>query len=110
MSKVYAPQVPSRFDQGSGLWIPSVDLAAAEQFGEMVHCLPPGATRLHLGQLVVALREKMSEFEPGDFVIAVGDPSLIAAASIIAYKKVGFLQLLKWDRLGRVYIPVVIKP
>jgi hypothetical protein len=110
MPKVYAPQVPARFDTGSGLWIPSVDLGAATQFGEIVECLPPGATRLHTAQLVVALKDQMSEYSPEDFVIAVGDPSLIAAASVIAYKKVGYIQLLKWDRLSRVYIPVTIKP
>lgn len=106
MPKVYAPQVPAKFDPGTSLWIPNVNMRTAEAFGELKVCLPNGASRLHVGQLVVALREQMSEVTADDWLIAVGDPSLIAAAAVIMFKKTGGLRILKWDRMMAGYIPV----
>lgn len=107
MSKVYAPQVPSKYDAATKLWVPSINLEPARLFGELVVMLPPNANRLHINPLVVALREQMKDFGPDDYVIAVGDPSLIAAASCIATKKTGgLLRILKWDRQSSSYIPV----
>jgi hypothetical protein len=107
MPKVYAPQVPSKFDPATKLWVPSINLDPAKQFGDLVVMLPPNANRLHINPLVVALREQMKDFAPEDYVIAVGDPSLIAAASCIAVKKTnGLLRILKWDRQTSSYIAV----
>lgn len=107
MSKVYAPQVPSKFDPATKLWVPSINLDPAKQFGEVVTMLPPNANRLHINPLVVALREQMKDFSAEDYIVAVGDPSLIAAAACIAVKKTGgLLRILKWDRQTSSYIAV----
>lgn len=107
MSKVYAPQVPSKFDAATKLWVPSINLDPAKQFGELVVMLPPNANRLHVNPLIVALREQMKDFTADDYIVAVGDPSLIAAAACIAVKKTaGLLRILKWDRQTSSYIPV----
>lgn len=109
MPKVYAPQVPSKYDAATRLWVPSVNLTPASAFGEVVVMLPPNANRLHIAPLITALREQMKEFSDEDYVIAVGDPSLIAAASCIAARKTGTLRILKWDRQTTSYIPVEAK-
>lgn len=107
MSKVYAPQVPSKYDPATKLWVPSINLEPATEFGELVVMLPPNANRLHINPLIVALREQMKDFTKDDYIIAVGDPSLIAAASCIAVRKTsGLLRILKWDRQTSSYIPV----
>lgn len=107
MPKVYAPQVPSKYDAATKLWVPSINLEPAKAFGDLVIMLPPNANRLHINPLVVALREQMKEFSTDDYVIAVGDPSLIAAAACIAAKKTsGLLRILKWDRQSSNYLPV----
>lgn len=107
MSKVYAPQVPSKYDPATKLWVPSINLEPATAFGEVVVMLPPNANRLHINPLILALREQMKEFNKDDYIIAVGDPSLIAAASCIAVRKTaGLLRILKWDRQTSSYIPV----
>lgn len=107
MPKVYAPQVPSRYDAATRLWVPSINLEPAKPFGEVVVMLPPNANRLHINPLVVALREQMKDFSADDYIVAVGDPSLIAAAACIAVKKTGgLLRILKWDRQTSTYIPV----
>lgn len=107
MPKVYAPQLPSRYDAATHLWIPTVNLAPAERFGAVVVALPPNANRLHLAPLIVALKERLANYTKEDFIVAVGDPSLIAAAACIASKKTGgLLRILKWDRQTSQYIAV----
>lgn len=107
MPKVYAPQVPSKYDAATKLWVPSINLDPAKAFGDLVVMLPPNANRLHINPLVVALREQMKDFSAEDHVIAVGDPSLIAAAACIAAKKTGgLLRVLKWDRQSSSYLSV----
>ena len=110
MSKVYAPQVPSKYDPATKLWVPSINLDPANTFGEVVVMLPPNANRLHINPLIVALREQMKDFNENDYIVAVGDPSLIAAASCIAVRKTnGLLKILKWDRQTGSYIPVEVQ-
>lgn len=110
MSKVYAPQLPSRFDASTRLWIPSINIDPARKFGEVVVMLPPNANRAHTAPLVQAMREQMRDYTADDYVIAVGDPSLIAVAACIAAKKAqGTLRMLKWDRQMANYIPVEIQ-
>lgn len=110
MPKVYAPQVPSRYDAATKLWIPSLNMEPAKAHGELVVMLPPNANRLHIAPLVVALREQMKDFTAEDYLVAVGDPSLIACAACIAAKKNnGVLRLLKWDRQANTYLVVEAK-
>jgi hypothetical protein len=110
MNKVYAPQQPSRMDAGTRLWIPTVNLDDARRWGEVVVMLPPDANRLHTAPLVAAMKDRMADFDDGDHLIAVGDPSLIAAAACIAVRKTGgTLRMLKWDRQSSNYISVELK-
>jgi len=107
MPKVYAPQVPSKYDQATKLWIPAINLEPAKTFGELVVMLPPNANRLHINPLITVLREQMENFTTDDYIVAVGDPSLIAAAACIAVKKTnGLLRILKWDRMAGLYLAV----
>lgn len=107
MPKVYAPQVPSKYDAASRLWVPSINLDRARDHGELVVMLPPNANRLHMHPLIGALREQMKDYGPEDYIVAVGDPSLIAAVACIAARKTGgLLRMLKWDRQTSSYIAV----
>lgn len=110
MAKVFVPQQPSKFDPATRLWIPTINLEPAKEFGEVVVMLPPNANRLHTAPLVAALKDRMQDFGPDDYIVAVGDPSLLAAAACIAGRKTGgFLKMLKWDKMSRSYIAVEIK-
>jgi len=105
MARVFAPQQPSRFDTATRLWIPTMNMQAAEKYGQLVVLLPPDANRLHIVPLLEALKSGMVTFGADDWLVAVGDPSLIAAAACIAVRKTGgLLRLLKWDRLTSDYI------
>lgn len=110
MAKVYAPQQPSRFDIGTRLWIPTMNMDPAAKHGELVVLLPPNANRLHTAPLLAALKDGMDKFTADDFLVCVGDPSIIAAAACIAVRKTGgLLRLLKWDRLTSDYIATELR-
>lgn len=111
MPKVYVPQVPSKYDAATKLWVPTINLDPAKMFGELAVMLPPNANRLHINPLVGALREQMKDYSSDDHIVAVGDPSLIAAAACIAVRKTGgLLKILKWDRQTSNYISVEARP
>jgi hypothetical protein len=110
MNKVYAPQQPSRFDTTLSMWVPTMNMQPARKFGELVVLLPPDANRLHTAPLLATLKERMEHFDTEDWLICVGDPSLIAAAACIAARKTGgVLRLLKWDRMASDYISTEMK-
>lgn len=110
MAKVYAPQIPQKRDAPTKLWIPSINIDPALKYGELVVMLPPNANRLHIAPLVAALQEQMANYTRDDYLVAVGDPSLIAAAACIAIRRTnGLLRILKWDRLSSTYLPVEVE-
>lgn len=105
MPTVFVPQVPSR--QIDGNWMPQVDLSAAGKFGRVEIMLPPGANRLLVTQMYEVVREKLRDFGPEDWILALGDPSIYAAAACYATKRNnGTLRLLKWDRKTSDYLPM----
>lgn len=107
--RVFAPQVPSRYDSATRLWIPTMNLEPAHRYGEVVVMLPPNANRLHTAPLIAAMREQMADFNDRDCLIAVGDPTLIAAAALIAARKTGgVVRMLKWDRMAGDYLLVEV--
>lgn len=86
-----------------------MNLDQSRRFGELIVLLPPAANRLHSAPLVQAIKEGMREFCKEDYIIAVGDPTLIAACACIAHQKTGILRVLKWDRISSDYISVEMK-
>jgi len=105
MPNVYVPQVPSRMK--SGIWVPQVDISAARKFGDVIELLPPEASRLHVAPLISVIREKMKNYTSDDYIVALGDPSIIAIVACFAYANAGStLRILKWDRQTGDYIPV----
>lgn len=109
MTKVYVPQVPSRFDQDVKAWVPTVDLTSAQRFGEIVVVTQPQAYRMAVSQLVPAMKYKMADFAAADYLIALGDPTIMITAALIAASHTGGrVKLLKWDRRLSDYIELEI--
>ena len=108
--RVFVPQEPSKHDKPSGLWVPTVNLQPATKHGEVIVMLPPQANRLHTVPLIHVMKDRMADYNEHDFIVAVGDPSLIAAAACIATRKTGgLLRMLKWDRIASDYLITEIK-
>ena len=110
MPKVFVPQQPSRYDTGTQLWVPTINLEPASKHGEIIVLLPPEANRLHTAPLVEVLKERMTGYTQEDFIVAVGDPTLMVAATCIAARMTrGLVRMLKWDRRTGDYVAVEIR-
>lgn len=106
-SRVFLPQEPARWHQGA--WVPAVDIRPVLEYGTPVVCLPPGRMILSPAPTTMALREKLADFTDNDYLVAIGDPSLIAtAAAIVSHVNRGKFRLLKWDKDRAGYIVVEI--
>lgn len=108
--RVFVPQEPCRYDAATKLWVPTINLAPAQKHGEVIIMLPPQVSRLTTAPLIQVMKERMVDYAMHDLIVAVGDPSLIAAAACIAARRTGgVLRMLKWDRHASDYISVEIK-
>ena len=106
MPKVYVCQVPTKKDNATGSFVPTINIGPAEKHGEVVIMLPSNCSFYATADLVVQLKKKLEDysFEEGDCLLATGDPSIIAAASAILGKQHGRMILLKWDRFEHTYV------
>lgn len=103
--RVFIPQEPHRWDHGSGALVPLMDFTPAIRHGDLRVCLPPQVSFQLTGPVTVALREKMRDFRPDDYLIAVGAPEIIVISSHIALTATGGkLNLLTWDKRERAYV------
>lgn len=78
---------------------PQYDLTPALKYGRLEALLPPGNVGMTPGPMILQLRNKLRNFDDGDYLLALGDPVAIAAAAIIAaMHNRGRVKMLKWDR------------
>lgn len=105
----YVPQEPTRFNRATGMRQSLIDLTPALRYGQLRICLPPAVSLFATHPVAVALRERMKDFTSEDYLIAVGDPTLIGIAfHIAAVKTGGRFRQLKWDRATAQYLSLDI--
>jgi len=129
MPRVFIPQEPRRRKE-NGEWKPAFDMSPALVYGDPVVLAEPGPVALSAQPLVHAIRKKLMgrymeeqpelyqdaagklpdvvPFNNDDFLIAVGNPTVLAvAAAVAADINRGSVQMLYWDgRLGQ-YVKVI---
>jgi hypothetical protein len=108
MAVVYITQEVRKATR-EGSFQPQFNFKPAMKYGELRVLVPGEMSLLSPVPLVRVLREKLLTFSEDDWLVAVGDPAIVATASmIIAQKTHGKLKILKWDRELRDYIPIEI--
>lgn len=101
---VYIPQETMRRTSGGDM-IPKNDLSPALEFGTLHILLPSGAPPLDIGPVITTMKTKLATFSDNDYIMATGDPAVIAAASIVASaRNNGRIKLLRWDRNTGMYM------
>jgi len=103
VGRVYVPVMPSR-----------VNCAPALVFGKVVGPFVSQGDVQHLGVLparpvLAKLRHGLADFTENDWLLLLGDPVLIAAATLYAVEHLPHniaLKVLKWDRQEKVYLEV----
>lgn len=109
---VFVTQMPSRRstpeDQGrgvlQGVWVPTVDLSPATEFGEIRVMLPPGMNFHASVPVIQQLREALLDFRADiDYFLPMGDPLVMAAGAAIIARRESSFKMLKWDRFTKCY-------
>lgn len=106
---VYVVQEPTRWNHAARMMERTIDISPAAVYGRLEILLPPGKVMLSTQPMVQELRKKLKDFSDRDHLLAVGDPSAIAAAAMVAamYNH-GRIKMLKWHRETQAYISVQV--
>jgi hypothetical protein len=89
---------------------PGVDMTDALRFGDFQELLPRKDQLVISSKPVIhALRKKLKDFSDEDYILCLGDPSIIAVVAAVASDlNRGRFKLLKWDRRLEKYYPVEV--
>ena len=109
MAKVFIPQIVTRFDGTERRMVPVFDFSAAAAHGQLTPILDPDDNPLFLSHLTPKIRKALEEFKPGDFLVAVGDPSVIGLCCALLALRHRVFGMLKWDRKLHIYNQVEIR-
>ena len=88
--------------------MPYKDILSAEAYGELVSIIEPGY-QLYISPepIVEKVRVALKNFNDEDYLLLIGDPSIIGIACAIACDiNMGKLKVLKWDRRRERYYPI----
>lgn len=107
MNRVFVVQNQHRWNRQTEQFEPKFDLTPAEDYGELVYLLSPTAAPFNPEPILEELREKLVDFDDGDFLLLVGNPVLIGfSVAIAAARNDGHVNLLQWSGKDRRYISV----
>lgn len=109
LPRVFIPQIVTRYNEAAGAQVPVFDFSPAAQFGQLTPVLGPEDNPLFIARLTDKIKKALADFSPDDFLLAVGDPSVIAVCSGIIMRRQNSIKLLKWDKRMTIYTPMEIK-
>jgi hypothetical protein len=106
--RVFITQNPMRRNVYNDL-VYKYDLTAAREYGSLEVLLPSGPVLISPQLAITQMREKLRDFKPNDWLLCLGDPVVIAAASaIVSEVNGGVVPVLVWDRQVRKYLAIVV--
>jgi hypothetical protein len=76
----------------------SKDLSDARRFGQLRAVFSRPRKPYNTRMMIAKARRVLSEWEPGDYLLMVGDPSLCAICAALVTEQDYKLNLLSWDR------------
>jgi len=95
---------------GSKIGAPKINIIGAREFGDLKVLLPENSQIILSPTYVIqTLKQKLKDYQVGDYLLLTGDPAIIGVAcSIVSDVTNGKYNLLKWDKQERRYYPVEI--
>ena len=106
------PQIEDKvfFDRYTGKEkrVPAKNILPASDYGHLVFCLEEKSQVIFSPQpFVHKMRKNLKDFREQDYILCMGDPSVIGVSTAIAAEaSKGKLNLLKWDRQEKRYYPL----
>ena len=81
------------------------DLSDAKKYGSLRAIFGNPRKPYNTERMVGKARYVLSSWQPGDYVLMIGDPALCAVALTIIAEKTDVINLLSWDRNTFQYLP-----
>ena len=103
MPKVFVTQIPARLE--AGVWMPTLDVSPAKEWGEVVVLLPSGQNFHAVTDAVTGALDRLAtEFdEQVDFYLPMGDTMVMIAGAACLGQCCSRFNMLKRDRHTRSY-------
>ena len=88
--------------------MPYKDILSAEKYGELKPIVEPGLNiYFSPAPIVSKMRQVLKNFNDDDYLLLIGDPSIIGVACSVASDiNMGRYKVLKWDRRREKYYPL----
>lgn len=105
-ARVFVPQIPSRRDHETKIWVPTVNIKPAEAYGEIVTLLPAGSQFFAAKEMTRLIKQRLhdSNFCELDYFLPLGSPTAMAVTAAIAARRLnGRLNILVWDGQSGTY-------
>lgn len=109
MKTVFVPQNVRRLDRSDNKLKPMLDLSAAAAFGQLKEVIGESVDVLFAERVVSDAKDVLAQFKEGDYLLAVGDPTVIAVCAGILFKSHSTVKMLKWDRKLKIYLELELK-
>ena len=106
--KVFVPHLAERTSP-TGAKVPVHDISSAASFGTLVSVLDSQDRPMFIANHMGKVRDVLSEFKDGDCLLAVGDPTVIAACAAVLGRRHSSIHMLKWDRQMEMYVKVEVR-
>lgn len=83
----------------------SKDLSDAKRYGQLRAVFGRPRKPYDTTTMVSKARRVLAEWEPGDYLLMVGDPTLCSVCMAVASEQEDIINVLSWDRETFQYIP-----
>lgn len=108
MNRVFVVQNTRRKDLDSGLFVSRFDLKPAEQWGKLIELVSPTAKPFNARALILEMKAKLHSFSDDDFILPVGNTSIIGmAVKIAADANGGKVKLLQWSGTNESHVQIM---
>lgn len=82
------------------------DMSAAEKFGRLRDVYSSLGRHYNGDKLIEHARRVLRNWQPGDYLLLVGDPTLCGICMSVVLEKEGEITVLRWDRVNFEYVPL----
>lgn len=86
------------------------DLSEAKKYGKLIDVFTFAQTKNETNgdELVAHARKALAKVKPGDYVLPIGDPSLVGICMAVMLENIEELHVLRWNREEYTYNPLTL--
>ena len=82
------------------------NMSAADKFGQLKDVYSSVGRVYNGDKLIEHARRVLDNWQPGDYLLLVGDPTLCGICMAVALESEEEINVLRWDRINFDYVPL----